>query len=123
MSIEQFNDLFKDKSMVKFVHNMDKALESRKATESEYILKLYREKKISHRKYMIKQRELERWATRERREIQKTKKQLVSGWMKAAEIISQLGKDLDYMNKIITDRKIISHSVCNTTRPVMTKND
>jgi hypothetical protein len=88
MSIEQFNDLFKDKSMVKFVHNMDKALESRKATESEYILKLYREKKISHRKYMIKQRELERWATRERREIQKTKKQLVSGWMKAAEIIS-----------------------------------
>jgi hypothetical protein len=36
--------------------------------------------------------------------------------MKAAEIMSQLEKDMDHMKKIITDRKSLSKSVCSTSR-------
>jgi hypothetical protein len=55
--------------MVLFVEHMDSALESRKKTESAYIRRLYKDNKLSPRSYALKRRELEKWATKERKEI------------------------------------------------------
>ena len=78
---------------------VDHAITSKLVAEDNKIRGMYRERRISRGDYKKKRLALERWVSRERREVAVTKRKLLHGWMREHEIISALHQDIALMKK------------------------
>lgn len=62
--------------------------------------KMLDNKKVSPKTFQSKQNELEKWVTREKENLRKTRKDIEKGWTRFAETIKQTKRDIQFMDKM-----------------------
>jgi len=68
----------------------EQALEIRHKTHLEHMKKMLENRRFSPRTFQNKQIELEKWITKERENIQRTKKDIEKGWLSTADSIQRV---------------------------------
>jgi hypothetical protein len=99
----------------------ESALKYREKTESRFIKKMLKTKQFSPRTYLNKKHELEMWVTKEREELQNTKKVFVEQWKKTANLIEQTQQHTENIKKVMSkNKKSRSRSAKKTRRAYTT---
>jgi len=88
-TLKQFKDLMKEENLSKIITIREKLLHYREKTEKKYLNHLYKYKKYSPRTYQRKKVELEKWVTREKVEIKKSKRLFMENWKQTADMIEE----------------------------------
>jgi len=88
-TLKKFKDLMKEENLSKIIAMREKLLQFRETTEKKYLTKLYKSKKCSPQSYHRKKAELEKWITKEKVEINKSKKQFIENWKRTADMIEE----------------------------------
>lgn len=78
----------------------EKVLEFRQEAEMKHIQQMFASKKVSPKSFEFQKRELEKWVTSERNEINKTKHDLKQSWVRTADAIQKTRRDLAFLKKI-----------------------
>lgn len=87
---KKFRELLKQENMEKLIGMREQALDVRHKTHTETLNKMLESKHFSPRTFNAKKIELERWVTKEREQIQKSKKEIERGWLSFAEAIKKV---------------------------------
>lgn len=78
-------------------------MEFKERTETKYLSRMIKNNQISPRTGNAKKGELEKWVTKEREEITKTKKAFEEQWRKTEDIIKQTQENAQFMKKLIAN--------------------
>ena len=87
---QKFKELLHQENMLQMIKMREQALESRHKSHVEYMNKMLENKRVSPRTFHHKQMELEKWVTKEREQIQKSKRDIEKGWMSFADAIKRV---------------------------------
>jgi len=82
----------------------EQALEIRHKTHLDHMKKMLENRRFSPRTFQNKQIELEKWITKERENIQRTKKDIEKGWLSTADSIQRVIFSI-FINLIHQDSK------------------
>jgi hypothetical protein len=83
----KFKEVLKNKNLPNLLKIREEVLEFRHKTQVELMNQMMAKQKFSPRTFQNKRDELERWVTRERDEINKTKSEIERGWLRTADTI------------------------------------
>lgn len=86
----KFKELMEQENMKNLIKMREQALEIRHKTQLDEMKKALENRRVSPRTFQHKQIELEKWITREREIIQKTKKDIERGWLSTADSIQRV---------------------------------
>ena len=86
----KFKELMQQENMKNLIKMREQALEIRHKTHLDHMKKMLENRRFSPRTFQSKQIELEKWITREREIIQKTKKDIEKGWLSTADSIHRV---------------------------------
>eukprot|EP01022_Parablepharisma_sp_SALTPOND_P017033 TRINITY_DN2635_c0_g1_i1.p1 TRINITY_DN2635_c0_g1~~TRINITY_DN2635_c0_g1_i1.p1 ORF type:complete len:1097 (-),score=181.81 TRINITY_DN2635_c0_g1_i1:3258-6548(-) len=92
-TLKRFKDLMKEENLSKIISMREKLLQYREKTEKRYLGKLFKSKKFSPKTYHRKKAELEKWITKEKVEIKKSKRQFIENWKRTADMIEETHKN------------------------------
>ena len=87
---KKFRELLKHENMEKLIKMREQALDVRHQTQVEYMNKMLESKKFSPRTFNNKKFELEKWVTKEREQIRKSKREIEKGWSSFADAIKKV---------------------------------
>lgn len=87
---KKFQELAHHENMRKLIDMREQALDARHKTQMEHMKKMLDNKRFSPRTFQHKKIELEKWVTKEREQIQKSKRDIERGWMSTAEAIKRV---------------------------------
>jgi len=97
----KFKELMQHENMRNLILMREQALEIRHKTHLEHMKKMLENRRFSPRTFQNKQIELEKWITKERENIQRTKKDIEKGWLSTADSIQRTQRDLQFLQKIL----------------------
>lgn len=87
---KKFRELLNHENMEKLIKMREQALNVRHKTQIDYMTKMLETKRFSPKTFNAKKFELEKWVTKEREQIQKSKKEIEKGWSSFAEAIKKV---------------------------------
>ena len=107
---KKFKELMHQDNMHKIIQMREQALEIRHQTQMENMKKMLENRRFSPRTFQTKQLELEKWVTKEREILQKSKKDIEKGWYSTADSIKRVGDlcEAYVENNIIRHKEICS---------------
>jgi len=85
----KLKQLLKADNVSSLIGMREKVLKYKETTEMKYITTMYKANKFSSRTYQRKREELEKWVSKEKEEIKKTKTNLIETWKRTATIIEE----------------------------------
>jgi hypothetical protein len=117
-TLKQFKDLMKEENLSKIIVIREKLLRYREKTEKKYLNHLYKYKKYSSRTYQRKKVELEKWVSKEKIEIKKSKKQFMENWKQTADMIEEIHQNAVRVRQMVFEGTWNSalSGVLNTSR-------
>lgn len=87
---KKFKELLQKENMIQMIKAREQALEIRHKSHVDYINKMLDNKRFSPRTFDHKKLELEKWVTKEREQIKKSKKDIERGWTSFADAIQRV---------------------------------
>lgn len=87
---KKFHELLKHENITKMIKMREQALEIRHKSQVDHMQKMLENKRVSPRTFQHKQLELEKWVTKEREQIKKSKTEIEKGWISFAEAIKKV---------------------------------
>ena len=92
-TLKKFKEFLKEDSLSKLISVREKVMKYKESTEKRFIQKMYKAKKFSPRTYQSKKKELEKWITKEKAVIKKSKRTIMDTWKKTAQMIEDAHKN------------------------------
>lgn len=87
---KKYKELLQRDNMEKLIKMREQALDVRHQTQVEYMNKMLETKRFSPNTFNSKKIELEKWVTKEREQIRKSKKEIEKGWMSFFDAIKKV---------------------------------
>lgn len=87
---KKFKELLQHENMNKLIQMREKALEARHQTQVENLQQMLDNKRYSPRTFQHKKIELEKWITKEKETLQKSKKDIERGWQMALDAMKRV---------------------------------
>ena len=87
---KKFKELMSHESMKEVIEMREQALEMRHKTQMDSMKKMLETRKFSPRTFQKKSQDLEKWVSKERENIQRSKKDIEKGWNSTAESIKRV---------------------------------
>lgn len=97
---KKFNEIQQKEGLDKLIQEREQVLEERLKVQQKLIVKMFDKQKISPKTFELKKFQLEKWVTKEKKNIQKTKNELEKSWVLTLETIKRTQRDKEFMNKI-----------------------
>ncbi len=122
-TLRKFRDLMKEDNLSNIIQMREKLLSFREQTEKKYIQKMYKARKYSPRTYYRKKQELEKWITKERVEIKKSRRQFIENWKRTANMIEETHQNALRVKRMVFEGTLNSDTnstisvALNTSRP------
>lgn len=114
-SVKKLKEMMKEDELSKLLSMREKVMKYKESTEKRYIQKMYKAKKFSPRTYQRKRKQLEKWITKEKEEIQKSKRGLVETWKQTAQIIEDVHKNAVQIKQTLGSHTLSHNSLSNST--------
>eukprot|EP01022_Parablepharisma_sp_SALTPOND_P025576 TRINITY_DN59_c0_g3_i1.p1 TRINITY_DN59_c0_g3~~TRINITY_DN59_c0_g3_i1.p1 ORF type:complete len:1605 (+),score=215.77 TRINITY_DN59_c0_g3_i1:8435-13249(+) len=114
-TLKKFGDQLNGDNLSKVLAMREKVISYREKTEKKYLSKMYKNKQYSPRTYQSKRKELEKWVTKEREEIRKTKSGILDSWRKTAEMIEEAHTNALHIKKFFLQHALSYNSDTNST--------
>lgn len=87
---KKFRELLKQENLNEMIKMREQALEFRHNSQVEYMNKMLENKRVSPRTFQRRKLELEKWVTKEREQIKKSKRDIQKGWTSFAEAMKRV---------------------------------
>lgn len=87
---KKFKEFMHQENLNKIIQMREEALEIRHKAQIESMNKMLETRRVSPRTFQNKKIELEKWVTKEREHIQKSKKEIQKGWSSTADSIKRV---------------------------------
>jgi len=114
-TLKKYGDQLNSDNLTKLLGMREKVILYREKTEKKYLNKMYKNKQYSPRTYQSKRKELEKWVTKEKEEIKKTKTNLLDSWKKTAEMIEEAHTNSLQIKKFFIQHAMSYNSDTNST--------
>lgn len=86
----KFQELLQHANMERLIKMREQALEARHQTQVDYMNKMLETKRFSPNTFNTKKIELEKWVSKEKKQIQKSKKDIEKGWVRFNEALKKV---------------------------------
>ena len=87
---KKFKELLQHDNMQNLIKMREDALDARHQTQAESLEKMLENKRFSPKTFHHKKVELEKWVTKEKEHIKKSKKEIERGWLQTADAIKRV---------------------------------
>ena len=105
-STRKMQELLKVDHISLLISVQEEAIKYKELSDKQYMQKMYHAKKYSFKTYQRKRKELEKWITKKKEEMKKTKKSLLETWKKTAVMIEEVNK-----NKLELKKTLMKHTI------------
>ena len=105
-SFKKFKELLHEDNMSKILRVREQMLKFKEKKEKKIINKRLKRNEYSPKTYFRKRMELEKWISKEKEEIKKSKQQFVENWKKTAQLINEA-----HNNNLLTKKLVLNHKV------------
>eukprot|EP00826_Nyctotherus_ovalis_P031647 TRINITY_DN2533_c0_g1_i8.p1 TRINITY_DN2533_c0_g1~~TRINITY_DN2533_c0_g1_i8.p1 ORF type:complete len:791 (+),score=226.07 TRINITY_DN2533_c0_g1_i8:515-2887(+) len=106
---KKVKELLREDHASSLIELQEEAVKYKEQTEKQYMQKMYQAKKYSLKTYQRKRKELEKWITKEKAQIKKTKTSLLETWKKTAMMVEEVDKSKVQLSRILM-RHTMSYS-------------
>lgn len=106
---KKVKELLKEDHASSLIELQEEAVKYKEQTERQYMQKMYQAKKYSLKTYQRKRKELEKWVTKEKAQIKKTKTSLLETWKKTAMMVEEVDRSKVQLSRILM-RHTMSYS-------------
>ncbi len=114
-AIKKYGDNLNTDNLSRLLSMREKVIMYRERTEKKYINKMYKCNQYSPRTYQSKRKELEKWVSREKDDIKKTKTRMLDSWKKTAEMIEEAHTNALQIKKFFFKHAMSYNSDTNST--------
>ena len=87
---KKFKEILQQKNMENLIKMREDALEARHKTQAESLQIMLDNQRFSPKTFHNKKVELEKWITKEKQQIKKSKKEIERGWLQTADAIKRV---------------------------------
>jgi galactose-1-phosphate uridylyltransferase len=87
---KKFRELLNKENMDNLIKMREQILEIRLKTEMDLMNKMLENKRVSPRTFKTKSLEFEKWVSKEKEDLKKTKREIERGWLKTADTIQRV---------------------------------
>lgn len=127
-TLKKLSDLMSEQNLSKIISVRERLLRYQEKSERQTLSEMYECNKFSPRTYCRKKLELEKWVSKEKVEITKSKKQFIENWKQTAGVIEGMHRNAVKMKQMMFDGslndtcKTFSSLVSNTSRTINEEN-
>jgi len=114
---KKIKDLLKENHVSSLIELQEQVIKYKEAAEKQYMKRMYQAKEYSLKTYQRKRKELERWVTKEKEEIKKTKNTLMKAWNKTALMVEEVDKSKLQLSRILMRHTMSYNNDINLLMP------